>query len=395
MKDSYRGILRRNEWDGPFALVVAAPSGRQPWPIKTKSSQGDYVEGKPIQVEFTYPVHFIPAGKRNIRVARIRDRAPVLLKTTGRARIDLACRVRPTRPNTEAIEIVHHGQELWWTLPGRPTVASFVTALSEGENAAVGLLDQNCVSAAKANSKEELNAREIIYDGRDDCVAGLQRGAEGVLLSDEQVFLREGSPLYVLWNGYRNNSISSVGTSEVVIALANSRRNPAFEDASNQIIFGRPFEAADHQGALAFGRAKRLDIEQYATIEMLLPELLRQDPIKVQLESTLRKLLRLVSIFRAGTEGGLIEIRAERQRLRSVLERDGSIFDRGRDLNRFLDWALSEPQQWKTKFRVERLFVRDAIDRIEAECNRRGEPSPFSTTLLNEQENAAIEAYFN
>jgi hypothetical protein len=215
MKDTYRGILRRNEWDGPFALLVAAPSGRQPWPVKTKSSQGDYVEGKPIQVEFTYPVHFIPAGKRNAHLARVRDRAPVLLKTTGAARIDLACRVRPTRPNTEATEIVHYGQELWWTLPGRPTVECFVTALSEGEHAAVGLLDQNCVSTARpANSREELNAREIIYDGRDDCVARLQRGAEGLLLSDDQVFLRDGPPLYVLWNGYRNNSILSVGTSE-------------------------------------------------------------------------------------------------------------------------------------------------------------------------------------
>jgi hypothetical protein len=242
---------------------------------------------------------------------------------------------------------------------------------------------------------KELNAREIIYDGRSDCVARLHRGAEGLLLSDGQVFLRDGPPLYVLWNGYRNDSILSVGTSEVVVALASSRRNPAFEDASNEIIFGRPFEAADHKSALDFAEANRLVIQEDATIEMLLAELLRQDPLKVQLESTLRKLLRLVSIFRAGTEDGLAAIRAEQRRLRDILERAGSIFDLAIGLKEFSDWVMSEPQQWKKKFRIEKLFVRDAIDRVEAEYARRGEPSPFSTTLLNERDDAAIAEHFN
>lgn len=395
MKDTYRGVLRRNEWDGPFALMVAAPSGRRPWPIETKSSQNDYVEGEPVQVSFTYPVHFIPAGKRSIRVARIRDRVPVLLKTTCGDRLDPAGRVRPTRLDREATEIVHYGRELWWSLPGRPTVQRFAAALTEGEHAAVGLLDQNCVSLMRpANSREDLGAREIVYDGRDECVARLQRGAEGLVVSDGEVFLRDGAPLYVLWNGYWNNSILSVGTSKVVVALANSRRNPAFEDASNDIIFGRPFEAIDRHAALSFAKEKRLDFEEHATIEMLRPELLRQDPIKVQLEATLKKLLRLVSIFRAGTDDGVAEIRAERQRLRDLLEREGSIFDWGRGLQEFSAWVASEPQQWKKKFRVEKLFVRDAIDRIEAECSRRGEASPFSTTLLDEQDDAAIAAYF-
>jgi hypothetical protein len=396
MKDTYRGMLRRNEWDEPFFLMVAAPSGRRPWPIQTKSFQGDYVDGKPIQVEFTYPVRFIPIGKKNTYVGRVRDRAPILLKTADTARVDLACRIRPTWADSETTEIVHFSRELWWSLPGRPTVQRFAAALREGEHAAVGLLHQNCVSTVTpVNSREELNAREIIYDGRDDCVARLRRGAEGLLLSDDRVFLRDGPPLYVHWNGYRNNSILSVGTSEVVVELASSRRNPAFEDASNEIIFGRPFEAADRKSALDFAEAKGLVIEQNATIEISLPELLRQDVLKVQLEATLRKLLRLVSIFRADTKDGLAEIRVERRRLRDLLERDGSIFDWGRGLKEFSDWVVSEPQQWKKKFRIEKLFVHDAIDRIEAECSRRGEPSPFSMTLLNEQDDAAISDYFN
>src|ERR1700731_204370 len=121
MKDTYRGIFGRGEWNGPFSLMVAAPSGRRPWPILTKSSRDDYVSGKPIEVEFTYPVRFIPAGKKRPLFARVRDRAPVLLKTTGTARVDLACRVRSTWADSEATEIVHSGRELWWSLPGRPT----------------------------------------------------------------------------------------------------------------------------------------------------------------------------------------------------------------------------------------------------------------------------------
>ncbi len=196
MKDTYRGVLRRNEWDGPFALMVAAPSGRRPWPIETKSSQDDYVEGKPIQVSFTYPVHFVPAGKRSVRVARARDRAPVMLKTTCGARLGLAGQVRPMRPDREATEIMHDGQKLWWSLPGRPTVQRFAAALTEGEHAAVGLLDQKCVSSMRpANSREELGAREIVYDGRDDCVTRLQRGVEGLVASMERSFSATG-PLY-------------------------------------------------------------------------------------------------------------------------------------------------------------------------------------------------------
>jgi hypothetical protein len=39
-------------------------------------------------------------------------------------------------------------------------------------------------------------------------------------------------------------------------------------------------------------------------IETLLPELLRQNPIEVQLEAVLQKLLRLLFIMRDGTEAG-------------------------------------------------------------------------------------------
>ena len=392
MKDTYRGILRRSEWRGPFALTASAPSGRRPWPIRTTSHLDNYVTDKPIAVEFTYPVTFIPVGKKARRIARVRDRAFVVLRSIDKARVELACRIRPISILNETQEVVHFDRNLWWALPGEASPRRFAAALNEGEHAAVGLLDPQCVSNLRpATSKKELNARKIVHDGRDECVARLQRGAEGILLLEDRVFLRDGPPLYSLWNRYVNNHITAVGTSAVVVELHRSRRNPAFEDASNELVFGRLFSANDRQGALDFAASKRLGLEEDSTVEALIPELLHRDPLKIQLEATQTKLLRLISIFRVGTENGFGEIRAKRSRLRETLERDATVSDLGQNLKEFLAWIANEPgQEWKKKFRVERLFVTDAIDRIEAECARRGEPSPFSKPPLSAEEDAAI-----
>ena len=42
----------------------------------------------------------------------------------------------------------------------------------------------------------------------------------------------------------------------MIVELASSRRNPAFEDASNELIFGRPFEAGDRSGIAKFATEK-------------------------------------------------------------------------------------------------------------------------------------------
>jgi hypothetical protein len=128
-------------------------------------------------------------------------------------------------------------------------------------------------------------------------------------------------------------------------------------------------------------------------MEILLPELLRQDPVKVQLEATLGKLLRLLSIRRPGTEDGEAEIALELRRLRDGIEKDGLAADRARALKRLADWA-SGAEEWKKKLRVERLLASDAIDRIEAECSRRGVASPFSEPQFSEEDEAAIDRYF-
>jgi hypothetical protein len=224
-------------------------------------------------------------------------------------------------------------------------------------------------------------------------IARLSRGAARILVSKGKVFVRDGAPLHVLWNGYRDHSITSMGISPVVVELASSRRNPALEDASNEGIFGRPFEAGDCSAIATFAMEKGITFAEAATIEILLPELLRQDPLKVQLEATLCKLLRLLSIRRPGTEDGSEEIALGLRRLRDGIERDGLASERAHALKQFEDWA-GGPEDWKRKLRDERLFARDAIDRIEAECGRRGLPSPFSEPRFSEEDEAAIDRHF-
>src|ERR1700730_5154104 len=201
-------------------------------------------------------------------------------------------------------------------MPSQHTVGRFLAALANGEHAAVGLLDQGSVTSSRpASSIEELNSQKIKKNGRDDCIASLNRGASRILVLDGEVFICDGAPLYVLWNGYRKQSVTSVGTSRVVTELASSRPNPAFEDVSNDLIFGRLFGADEHSEALQFAMENNITLELDVKIETLLPELLRQNPIDVQLEAVLQNVLRLLFIKREGTEAGTDEVLFELRRL--------------------------------------------------------------------------------
>lgn len=394
MKDSYRGMWRRgggNRPERPLILTVVAPSGKRPRSVDTDRGTKEYVEGKPIEVTFSYPVVFVPAGKSACVQARVWDKTPVLLREAQSSELQTACCIHWSQ-DSEPTEVVFLDDALWWSQPQKLTMPHFVAALSAGDHAAVGLLDPRSVSMMKpAASMEELKARKVVRDGRDGCITNLNRGASQLIVSNGRLFLREGAPLFSLWNGDRNQSITSVGTGEVVIELCSTRRNPAFEDVSNYLIFGILCEASDRTGLENFARDRNATVEEASSITILRPDLLRQDPIKVQVEATLRKLVRLLAIKRAGMDAGREEVMAQRRQLCDVAERPSSALTLGRALKAFLDWTADGRQPWKKKLRVETLFIRDAIDRLDVECARRGEPSPFEIAHLSEEDDAAID----
>lgn len=102
MKDSYRGIFREGEFDRPFFVSVVPPSGRKPWPIKTEAAGRTYLEGQPLAVQLSYPVHYVPAGGRRPVASWVQDKAPVLFKTAETSQLRTACVIRRggTRPRS-------------------------------------------------------------------------------------------------------------------------------------------------------------------------------------------------------------------------------------------------------------------------------------------------------
>lgn len=73
----------------------------------------------------------------------MRDRAAVLFRTAERSKLRTACLIGRGGSDREITEVVHFERGLWWSLPGQPMIHRFAAALAAGENAAVGLLDQD------------------------------------------------------------------------------------------------------------------------------------------------------------------------------------------------------------------------------------------------------------
>lgn len=133
MTNSYRGMFREDEFDRPFFVSVVPPSGRRPWPILTETDERRHVEGQPVTVHFTYPVHYVPAGKRSPVASRVRDRAAVLFRTAEPSQLLTACVIRREGSDQNITDVVHFERELWWSLPGQPTIHRFAAALAAGE----------------------------------------------------------------------------------------------------------------------------------------------------------------------------------------------------------------------------------------------------------------------
>jgi hypothetical protein len=135
MKDTYRGFWRGDKGDRSSTLTPVAPSGRKPRPIETESVSEAWIEEKPQEVQFCFPVDYIPAGKRNWFRSWVRDRTFVQFAPAARSEAETACRIR-WRGAKEDTEIVSCNRRLWWSLPGQPTVGRFLAALASGEPAA-------------------------------------------------------------------------------------------------------------------------------------------------------------------------------------------------------------------------------------------------------------------
>ena len=374
--------------DRTTVLSVVPPSGRRPWPLSSTSGMAPPFKPGPHSVTFAYSVDYIRKRQRRTVRSWVTEHDFVNLQTASASEVQTAFRIRDSAG--DATEVLYYAGNLWWSLPGRPRVSEFLEALASGESAAVGLLSEQLVARSRpVPSKDELSARKIVLDGRDNALAHLQSGATQLLVVEHEVFVRDGSPVYVMWDGRR---IETPGNnfSRVVRALNSIDKNPAFEDLSDALTFGNVF------GAEGIGEAKKLasetgiEIAVAATIEVLMPGFFQTDPLELQADAAFRKLSRLARIGSQVSRPALREIWTKLDELQESGAPDRSSHDRARALMSFVEWCDRGPQEWKLSYRVERRLAVDAIGRIKRESARRHCPCPFDEDGLRPVDEAAL-----
>ena len=369
------------EWDRPFRLSAVAPSGRRPRPVVTSEQYGIDSTG-PATVRFCYPVDYIPAGRRKAVRSWVQDETPVLLTSVGREDVEVAYKIRRFDNPNDEMEILKFEDRLWWSLPGCLPVRKFMSALAIGENAAVGLLDPGCVTHLRsARSIVDLQAKSVFFQGRDACVTKLNHGCRAVLVVAGKMFVREGPPVFVVWNGFWDYRIASIGIHQVVTEFASTRPTPAFKDESNDLIFGRLFGPDEVAAIRSFAIEHKVTIRGNDEIDVLIADETTRSTTDIQLRAVIGKLLRMLACPHETTRAGWLEKNAQIGRLQNVAGESVSMFERGVMLQNFAKWAIPDRTEWKKKFRIEMLFVADAIRRIQAETKRRNMPSPFPISL--------------
>lgn len=376
----------------PSILTVVPPSGRQPRPISCAFTGEHPFDGRPLSVTFSYAMDYIrPRHRRAVR-SWVRDRGFVSVREARSSDLKTAFKIHRIQEPVEVIDVVQFEDDLWWSLPGQPGAAQFAAALAAGEHTAVGLLDEGLVTTARVlPSLDKSDYREIVRDHRDDAVARLNKGAQGVLIVDgHHVFLREASPLYVLWDG-SCVEINGNNRGRVMRALHSVGPQPAFEDLTNALAFGRIFGPQYVEEAKALAEQTGASLAVQAAVEVILPELIRNSPVEVQIDAVFRKLLRLVLTPRPVQREALVEIRSILNKLQALQGPNTSSKDRALGLKSFVEWCDVGVRAWTENYRVERRFVNDAVARIEAECLRSCSQSPFIPNLTQEDELAITE----
>lgn len=369
-------------------LSVMAPSGRRPWPLSSTSGTNAPFKPGPHSVTFAYPVDYVRSGHRKTVRSWVTDHAFINLQTASASEVQTAFRIR--NPSGVATEVLHYAGDLWWSLPGRPPVSRFLEALASGESAAVGLLAEQLVAGLRpASAIDKLRARKIVRDGRDDSRTRLLSGTADLVVFEDEVFVRDGSPVYVVWDGRRIETPGN-NVARVMFALNSIQMNPAFEDLSDALTFGNVFRADGLGEVEKLADETDIKLAVADTIDVVMPELIRTDPLELQTNAAHRKLLRLAPIGRPVPREALREIMTMLTALRESGASDRSSQDRAHALTSFVEWCDREPHEWKSKFRVERQFAADAIERIKRESARRRCPCPFDKDILHPEDEAAL-----
>jgi hypothetical protein len=373
----------------PTKLIVVGCSGRTFWPVKGNEAEVSGSLSDPLSVLFCYPIDHIPPGKRNPIRSWVRDRTPVMIRSVDESEVKPAFRIHWHDRARETTKIIHFEDGLWWSVQGAAPARRLVAALATGEPAALGLLDPNLVTDRKIRATSEVfSGHRIVLDGLYAARALVQRGATNLIIVDDQIFVRNGEPLYALWNGDLYAKYGRQVSFDISGELYNAQPKLGFDDRTNWLIFGRVFSANQLEEALDLARQDQIDVEKQAVIEMLSPELASGDSFVAQTDAMFQRLARLVSVPRDLPTRAADELQTMLRRLSEAGRRD--VTERAEAMKLFIEWSDPNTTFWKSKFRLERWFVTDAIKRLRLEGRVRHGITPFSDQALTDQDVEAL-----
>ena len=394
MTKSIRAILLESLSDEArraAVIMIAAPSGRHPSVMSTSPGGDRSIDERPYPVKFGYSVDYIRRGKRRTVRSWVEDRGYILPRLASTSEVQTAFYLRGYHDAEEITEIVHFDGDLWWSLPSNPSASQFMDGLAAGDHTAVGLLNPAAVPELRpAASVGDLEARTIEVNRRDEILAGVQKGAQDLLIVDgRRVFVRDGSPVYVLWSP--NTIDIGKTTFRISRAFYRGRSCAAYEDVTNMLGFGRIFNPQERSAAMVCAERIGLSVTSSAHIETVLAECIRTDPISLQIDTLFRKLVELFKVRRDLPSDAAEEIGRVGRLLQQLSRQDYSSRDRALGLKSFVEWCDEGPLYWKTQFRVERRFSIDAIAQIGRQCQERNHPDPLDTILSPDDELAIAE----
>lgn len=384
-------MMQKLQGQPSFSITVAPPSGRRPRPILRHGAETHLCLTDPLRVTYHYPVSYIRPGRKTASRVWVRDYEFIQVRTVRHSETTPAYRIVSPDAGRQLVEIVEFDNRLWWPIGSHNLAASFFAALAAGESSAVSLLNTSLIRTGKrVTTIDAVNACRLVDDGRIKAAIDIQRAADGLLIIDDQVFVADGEPVYVLWDNRISPKLTPRSCYDFIETLYGTDIDFGYDDLTTALTFGTVFAPTELERLSSLLLTIDADIERHATIEVSGIRKFASDPLEVQTDAAFRKLLRLAAVPRRLPRAAAVEKRQKVTELQQAASASSTLV-RARAMQAHLDWLELFP--WLSSFHVEHRFLKHVIGNISEEGNRRGVFTPFTQfEPLTEEEDAIVGA---
>lgn len=353
---------------------------------------------EPLKITFPYYVDHIPRRSRKIRTSWVWGSQNVVIRSGSRSEMQLAFSITRRSESDDHVVIDVYADEygLWWPIGcgDSSDIRQFFGALELGYSEALGLTGVGFHVPYKRIAKDlgELEIRDTKYSSLDDMIARTQIAAQNIRIVDNQrVYIRGGDPVYVFYS-------SREKPGKLLAGVCNSgfefgRPVPALIPADgrfywlDQMNFKRFIEVGSFctTDTLAeFRESRETELIQLAQVQNRRPGQSALDPTELELQVLCRDLIdrldqklnmspglfRNLRLFELGIHGKP-----------TAAECAAALID-------FRGWRSALEEILWFKFRGEERLVRQRIAVIENRCRHFGRPSPFTSRLEADDDEA-------